>query len=228
MKNEQLTQKADKEAVTNTSVFMSKAFNEILDGAVPKSKQMVQLVRENTSSEEKPLVMLKLKYWVWALAIVGVLWSFWFFSFGTIIPYLTTGDFAAIWPAYNGKSIITKAGFFIGSWLFWLYSPALIQGFRTGDVAFYENHVEVEPYLGIFKKRMIRYDVMHVKQRGDRGMVLTNGIAPKWREHPFYYWKAIYWNGIGVTMMSMGVNNPENLDHALLIIRERAITISKF
>lgn len=227
MKNEQLTPNTAPETFANASAFISKTFNKILDGAVPKSKQMIQLVQENTPSEAKPLVILRLKYWVWALALVTILWSFWFFSFGTIIPYLTTGDFAAIWPAYNGKSITTKAGFFIGSWIYWLYSPALIQGFRTGDVAFYETYVEVEPYLGFFKKRMIRYDVMHVKQRGDRGMVLTNGIAPKWRENPFYYWKAIYWDGIGVTMMSMGVSNPESLDHALLIIRERAITISK-
>ena len=177
--------------------------------------------------EEKPLIVIRLKFGLWIFMIISLLWLLWFFSFGTIVPYMTTGDLSEIWPAHNGGSIIIKFIFFMASWIFWLYSASLVQGFRTGDVTFYGTYVEVKPYLGFFKKRAVSYDVMHVKQRGDRGMVLTNGRAPEWRENPFNYWKTIYWDGIGVTMISMGLHNPECLEPALQIIRERAKTITK-
>jgi hypothetical protein len=173
----------------------------------------------------EPLVELRFKPWVFVFVIIVILWTTWFSIFGAIIPYLTTGDFAEIWPAHK-HDVFSKAVLFAGSW-FWLsFSPFLVGGFRTGVVSLYETHVELRPYLWFFKKLTISYDAMHVTDN-PRGMMLNNSRVPKWRESQYNYWKALCLESINISSISMGLSNPEGLPQAFQIIRDRAFKINK-
>ncbi len=189
-----------------------------------KNEEQSSIEQQNHRGD--PIVVLKFKKWLFAYVMLSILWGLWFASFRAIVPYLTTGDFVDIWPVHHG-STITKVGLFAMSCFFLLFSPFLVPCFRVGDIAFYETPVEIKPFLGFFKKRIVSYGGMHVVERGDRGFILTKNRVPDWRANMFNYWKAMNWEGIIVSRNSMGLNNPECLARALEIIRERAITITK-
>lgn len=182
---------------------------------------------DTKTQEDGLIVVLKFKKWLAVYGMLAILCVMCFMSFGTIVPYLMTGDVAAIWPAHHG-GVAKKALFLLATPFFWLSLPALAPNFRVGDIFFFETHMEVRPYLGFLNTRTVSYNVMHVKQRGNRGMVITNGGVPEWRLNIYDYWKAIYWESIIVPMFSMGLSNPECLPRALEIVRNRAITITKF
>ena len=172
-----------------------------------------------------PLVELRIKLWGFVFTIICILWCMWFFSFGTIVPYLTTGDFAEIWPAHRGN-VATKELLFVFAWIFLLCAPALVGHFRVGVVSVYETHVELRPYLWFIKKISIPYDAMHVTENS-RGMMMTNGRVPEWRENQYNYWKALYLESINISSNSMLLSNPEGLPQAMQIIRDRAFKINK-
>ncbi|HTP03546.1 MAG TPA: hypothetical protein VMM54_00135, partial [Nitrospirota bacterium] len=109
-------------------------------------------------------------------------------------------------------------------WL--LCSPAIIGGFRVGVVSLYETHVELRPYLWFFKKLTIPYDAMHVTDT-PRGMMLTNGIVPEWRENQFNFWRVLNLESVNISSMSMALSNPDRLPQAFQIIRDRAFKINK-
>jgi len=175
--------------------------------------------------KDAPLVVLWIKKWGFVYALLAIVWSMWFSIFGAIVPYLTTGDFAEVWPAHRDL-VSTKQVLFVFACIILLCSPALVGHFRVGVISFYETHVELRPYLWFIKKITIPYDAMHVTEN-NRGMMLTNGRVPKWRENQYNYWKALYLESINISSNSMLLSNPEGLPQAMQIIHERASKISK-
>ncbi|MBT1071068.1 hypothetical protein [Pelotalea chapellei] len=183
----------------------------------------------NVPSEKNPAypIVLKYKHLFYFFVMFALAGCYVFAVFGSIIPYLSTGNLAAIWPTNEG-SLATKSILFILSWILVIYSPTIIQIYRMGDVIFYKTCVEVNPYLRIFEKRTIYYESMHVKVRGDRAMFLTNSKPPLWTEDLFNYWKSIYWDGIVVTFTDMVVEDSESISQATKIIKEKATSITSF
>jgi hypothetical protein len=175
--------------------------------------------------KEQPLVELRWKTWLFALLLLTIIWCIWLFSFGTIVRYLTTGNFAEIWPARE-YDILEKQVLFVFAWIFWLGSPVLFQLFRLGVVALYETHVEQRPYLWFIKKATIPYDEMHVTDK-NQVMTLTKGGIPKWRESLYKYCKAKYLESITIPSNGMVLSNPEALPQAIKLVRERAFKINK-
>jgi hypothetical protein len=178
-------------------------------------------------SIESPLVILRFKPWIICYCMIAVLMCSWLFSFGTIVPYLTTGDFNQIWPANIGNTG-EKIVMFAIAWPFWLYFPTLIPVFATGNVYFFEKHIELRPYLPFIRKRIVYYDGLHIRIREGRGILLTNAIIPKWWKSPYTYWKIVSLNGFRIPFSSIGLKNPEVLPQAISIVREKATSVSTF
>ena len=143
-----------------------------------------------------------------------------FLSFGTIFPYIDTGEFSSIWPTGTG-SIGRKVVLYYMSWIWWTYSPTTISVFRVGDVKFYSKYVEVEPFLFFVKKRKIFYDQIYAKKIGERAYILAKGNPGKWYLNPFIYWKSVYWHGIVVTNVKISLKNPECVQGINEIIKKR-------
>lgn len=179
-------------------------------------------------AKEEPLVELRWKKWFYYLTILGIIWATWLFSFGTIIPYLTTGDFNEIWPAHvnNATEKTEKVVLFVISWIWLPCLPFLAGAFRMGAISFYETYVEQRPYLPFFKKITIPYDAMHLKETS-QGMTLTNGSISPWQVNQFKYWKKKYWQCIGFSLIDMIYSNPESLPQAIQLARERAVKIDR-
>lgn len=193
-----------------------------MDGSIVKTS----LDQANTVKTETPFIVLRYKKWFIFFGMLVMIFCFWLYSYGTLVPYFTTGDFNEIWPKHKG-SITSKAFFFFTSWVFWTCSPITIRLFNIGDIAFYETHIEVEPYLCCFKKRIIFYDLMNVMFSNGRGMILTNGSPGKLSKNPIGYWRTVSLQGIVIPYTSMVLWNPESLDKAIRIIHERAIKITQ-
>jgi len=176
-------------------------------------------------ARNEPLVELRFKPWVFVFLLLVFIWCMWFSIFGAIVPYLKTGDFAEIWPAHE-HNVFEKQVIFVFAWILWLVSPVLFLIFRVGVVVIYETHVELWPYLWFIKKLAIPYDAMHVTDNTGV-MQLTKGVVPLLRENPYKYWKLIYSEGIKIPLNGMVLSNPEALQQALQIVRERAFGIDK-
>ncbi len=179
------------------------------------------------SGDETPITVMKYKKLLVIIVQLSVLSCYLFFSFGTIIPYLTTGEFTAIWPSNSG-STAKKEIFYYCSWVFWLYSPTTVQLLRVGDVTFYNRYVEIRPFLFFMKKRVLSYELAYAKKRGERAIVLAQGRPGNWYTTPYNYWKSVYWCGIVVTMMDVALINPDCLPLVRKIVEDKIDNTSEF
>jgi len=176
---------------------------------------------------EDPILVLRFKRWVIYYSMAAILICCWLFSFGTILPYLTTGDFNQIWPANVGREG-KKAVMYIISWIFWAYSPTLISFFAWGDIYFFRKHIEMRPLLPFINKRIVKLEDLHVKIRKGRSMLLTGKFLPKWWKSPYIYWKLVYLQGVAIPKSGMGLNTPEKLPEATELVKNYAKSITYF
>lgn len=168
---------------------------------------------------EKPIVILKPKR---SLCIIGIFISVLlvpFFLFGVILPVIQTGDFASVWPVTD-KRVGFKTILFLMGWLYLLLLPLTVTAFKVGDCYFYEDRMEVIPFLG-WNKVIYFYKGMFVNIHINVRLVIFDRMLPPWT-HPIQRYKAQYWDGFALGIIPTGLNNPEDVQKVLQILLKKA------
>ena len=173
----------------------------------------------SSSINEGPLFVLRPKRTIyWAAFILMVMITL-FSVFGVILPVLETGDYASVLPASN-KRIGRKICAFYMAWIWLLLLPSCLPVFRTGICYFYQNRLEVDPFLGR-TRRVFLYEEIIVTVRGNYRMSIWSRNLPTWSS-PLQRIKAQYWKGMGLGLRPHGHENPENVQKVLQILKDKA------
>jgi len=172
---------------------------------------------------ERPLAVLRPKRAFCFIGLLIIVLLVPFFVFGVILPVLKTGDFASVWPVAD-KRIGYKAGLFFLGWFYLLLFPLNVPSLKIGDCYFYEDRMEIKPFVG-WEKITYLYSKTHINVHRNVRMVISEKLLPSWI-HPIQRYKAQYWNGFAIGIISHGLKDPEEVQKVLQILGEKASSLT--
>ena len=167
----------------------------------------------------KPLIVLKPKFFVYWLGILMIICVTLFYIVGVIIPVLMTGDYAAVWPV-SDKRIGVKTSFFFMAWGWIICIPYFIPIFNRKKICFYNDRVEVHPYL--FKKIIIiSFSNMRVNVYGNYRLTISK-LSKITISRPLQYLNNKFIESITFSQRKANMYDHELIKEAMNIIKERA------
>lgn len=183
-------------------------------GSANESQNYIQI--------EKPLAVLNPKRGFCLIGLLVIVLLVPFFIFGVIIPVLMTGDFVSVWPVSDNR-ILYKAVLFFMACIYLFIFPFTFPSFRTGNCYFYEDRMEVMPFIG-FKKLVFYYNYMYVNVNKNYRIVISKREFSSWR-NPFqkYNEQIMYLLSVGIN--SSCLNNPSDVSHILNILERKSVSL---
>lgn len=172
-----------------------------------------------SSTIEKPLVILKRSRKKFMFGLVTLVIITMYCLFGIILPVLLTGDYNAMWLA-SDKRVGRNITLFYLSLLCLLLLPVFVPSFKAGNIIFYNDRMEIKPFLGM-KKKIIPYKKMHISFYMDGRMTITLQSIPSW-VHPIRRYYIQYWDGLSIVLSSRCLDNYADVPRALQILKENA------
>jgi len=169
---------------------------------------------------ERALFFLKPKVTMYWLSFVLIVVITLFFIFGVILPVFETRDFGSVWPESN-KRIGRKISFFFMAWVWVLSLPFwLIPGLRKGTCYFYEERLEIEPFFCRSKIVLFYKDIL-ATVHGRYRLTISACHLPSWHT-PIKRLNIRYWKGVTFGLLPHGLENPENVEKVLQVLRNKA------
>jgi len=166
---------------------------------------------------EKPLVILKPNFLLYWVALLFVLYVTLFFIIAVIIPVIMTGDYASVWPASDKRTGV-KIMFFYMAWVWILGIPYFIPIFNRKKICFYQDRVEVDPYL--YRKTIIKYSAMKVDVYGDYRFTISRNLTEPVNK-PFQYLRFKFIESITFSQRKPNMYNHGHIIKVLTILKER-------